>query len=135
MEESLTMILSSGFFHATPEGEASKICPCLCIQQQNVSLNSSVKFGVPRAKQTKYLREDESTRLVPTLISCSMLQKLEQEVERRTLKVTEQKSLSLLLYSSVKDMIFPYRLHSELRYNSMPIILITQSAKYSNRNA
>lgn len=55
MEEGLTMILSSGFFRTTPEGEASKICPCLCIQQQNVSLNSSVKFGVPRAKQTKHL--------------------------------------------------------------------------------
>ena len=61
------MILSRGFFHATPEGEASKMCPCLCIQQQNVSLNSFVKFGVPRAKQTKYLREDESTRLVSHL--------------------------------------------------------------------
>ena len=101
------MILSSGFFHATPEGEASKIRHCLCIQLQNVSLNSSVKCGVPRAKQTEYLREEESTRLVPTLISCSMLQKLDYEVERRTLKVTEQKSLSLLLYSPVKEIIFP----------------------------
>ena len=93
------MTFSSGFFHTIPEGEVSKICPCLCTQLQNFSLTCFVKCGVLRGKQTKYLREDESTRLVNPL---GLSQKSKKATLNAHVHVTEYKLISSLLHSTIK---------------------------------
>ena len=94
------MTFSSGFFHTIPEGEVSKTCPCLCTQLQNFSLTCFVKCGVLRGKQTKYLREDESTRLVNNSLALS--QKSKKGTLNAHVHVTEYKLISSLLHSTIK---------------------------------
>ena len=93
------MTFSSGFFHTTPEGEVSKICPCSCTQLQNFSSTCFVTCGVLRGKRTKYPREAESTRLVNPL---GLSQKSKKETLNAYVHVTEHKLISSLLYSTIK---------------------------------
>ena len=93
------MTFSSGFFHTIPEGEVSKVCSCLCTRLQNFSLICFVKCGVLRGKQTKYLREDESTRLVNPL---GLSQMSKKGTLNAHVHVTEYKLISSLLHSTIK---------------------------------
>lgn len=82
-----------------PHYTISKICPCLCTQLQNFSLICFVKCGVLRGKQTKYPREDESTRLVNPL---GLSQMSKKGTLNAHVHVTEYKLISSLLHSTIK---------------------------------